>query len=76
MAKIKLYRPANGTEGSFFEASFCDRCKSDVNQDCEIHLNAMLYEKEDEEYPKEWRYQNGKPTCTAFEELKDDTTDS
>jgi len=81
MTKAKLYEPSNGTEGEQFESRWCGLCKNDVETDdcggCDILLNAMIHETDDEEYPKEWCYSdNGMPQCTAFEPNDDgiDTT--
>ena len=66
----KSYRPSNGTEGDLFMAEFCDRCSK--CKGCEIIGAAMLFEKDHEEYPKEWVYDaEGCPTCTAFEKKGD-----
>lgn len=70
---MEKYRPSNGSEGCDFESWFCDRCVKDrdwrENEDnpCEIHNNALVYDENDEDYPKEWIYdKDGNPTCTAF----------
>ena len=65
----KPYRPSNGTEGDVFMEMFCYRCKH--YDDCEIIVKTMAFEKDDPEYPKEWKFDaEGCPTCTAFEESK------
>lgn len=70
-AAENLYRPSNGTEGMSFTEDFCEQCIHD-NPDpnhpkkCEIFTATMLYGPNEPEYPKEWCYQDGKPTCTNF----------
>jgi hypothetical protein len=67
MSELKLYRPANGTEGMIFEAHFCDRCVHDENQDCDIHNRALVYGENEPEYPREWQYdEDGDPVCIKF----------
>ena len=67
------YRPSNGSEGSIFAESFCDRCKKDVNGDCEIRTRALAWDVDDEGYPQEWIIPEdatewpGEAQCTAFE---------
>ena len=77
------YRPCNGSEGERFESAFCERCERDrpyrlywKDEDdpeadstgCEIHTNALAFERTDPAYPKEWTFDaNGRPVCTAFE---------
>jgi len=70
----KSYQPSSGTEGDYFMAEFCDRCKHNTwdpdksEGGCMILLNTMCYDIKDKEYPKEWIYDdNNKPTCTKFE---------
>lgn len=78
--QTKPYRPSNGTEGSVFEARFCDRCKRDAKyrrtQDgadgCPILAAVFCIEVDDPKYPKEWvQNAHGDPygataRCTAF----------
>jgi hypothetical protein len=67
MAELKLYRPGNGSEGSVFEARYCDRCVHDQFNDCEIHTAALCFGEDDPDYPREWVYdEDGTPTCTKF----------
>ena len=70
----KLYRPSNGSEGSWFESKFCDRCQNkdyESQQYCVIHDGALLFGTKDPEYPVEWCYsENGNPICTEFKEVK------
>lgn len=68
----KKYRPSNGTEGDCFMSNFCYQCIHD-NPDynaksprCEIMTLTMCLGVDDKDYPKEWIYQDGKPTCTNF----------
>lgn len=68
---IELFQPSNGTHGDIFMSEFCYRCSKsphnpDAKNQCMIVLATMAYDKEDPEYPKQWRYVNGKPTCTSF----------
>ena len=66
--KPEPYRPSSGTEGADFCAHFCDRCKHNQDQDnpCNIWMDTWIYEIDEPEYPKEWIYQNGHPTCTEY----------
>jgi len=68
----KPYRPSNGSEGDIFMSNFCYKCIHDdmENEDyCHILNRTFVHEPEDEEYPKEWIYnQEGRPICTAFED--------
>lgn len=61
------YRPSNGTEGECFQAKFCDRCWKNGKQGCLIAARTQFFDETDPEYPKQWRYANGRPVCTAFE---------
>lgn len=74
--KIKLYRPSNGTEGDYFMAEFCERCYHDSMGDtpegsCPILAASFAYEINDDKYPNQWRYEDGKPTCISFLERKE-----
>jgi hypothetical protein len=60
------YEPSNGSEFTWFIGKFCEQCK---RGDCEILTRQMLYKDTDPEYPTEWTYEEGKPTCTAFQPL-------
>lgn len=73
---VDLYRPSNGTEGMRFMEAFCDQClhqNPDPDpvhtkaKNCKICLAAMCYSPWESQYPKEWRYVNGQPTCTAWQ---------
>jgi len=73
----RKYMPSNGTEGGGFIEAFCWNCVHekwihtlrDGDKKCDILSRSMIYRIEDEEYPKEWTYdENGKPTCTAWKE--------
>lgn len=76
MSTFKPYRPANGTEGSQFEAEFCNRCVHDNEPSgpfCEIHNAALAFGINDELYPRDtWVYfppgPKGRPVCLAFRE--------
>jgi len=57
----------------WFQEEFCDQCihqaplSDDFKQkNCDINLAAMCFYPPDPEYPKEWVYVDGKPTCTNF----------
>jgi hypothetical protein len=69
MSKEELYRPSSGLEGVDFCAHFCDRCihNQDEQDSCAIWMDTWVYEIDEPEYPKEWIYQNGYPTCTKFQ---------
>lgn len=72
---MKLYKPANGTEGEWFFSKFCYNCKYYVedkesgSDDCELNLiiAAEINEITDNDYPDEWTYdEKGNPICTDF----------
>lgn len=68
---MKPYRPSNGTEGDGFMASHCFQClhdnpDPDQNPKCDILTASMCYGLNDPEYPKQWVYKDGKPTCLSF----------
>jgi hypothetical protein len=68
------YRPSSGTEGAAFEDTYCCRCEEYGEPraagvlDCKLGIltAAFVYEKDEPEYPQEWQYVQGVPTCTAF----------
>ena len=76
MEEIKLYRPSNSTEGDWFDHKWCEHCErdklyrdaDDPNPDdgCQIIARSFAYSIGDQQYPREWRYVDGEPTCTAF----------
>lgn len=74
VVRWEKYRPSNSTEGSMFEAKFCDRCERDKDSACLIHTRALAHGEDDPLYPVEWeapinaRYFPGDARCTAFEE--------
>ena len=69
----KPYRPSNGTEGDEFQSRWCEDCTKDTDSDCEILLRAMIHDRDEPEYPKEWRIgATGQPECTAFQEIGSD----
>ena len=58
------FHPSNGTEGAAFWADTCDCCKKRGDNDetgCPILASSFLGDV------KEWTWQGGKPTCSAFE---------
>lgn len=70
--KIEPYRPSNGSEGMWFTDTYCMRCKNcnpdpEGEKQCEILLATLLYDVGEPEYPKEWVYKFGNPTCTAYD---------
>ena len=72
----KSYQPSNGTEGMGFMENFCFHCEHerecnesegvDVDKACEILSATMRVDSGHPNYPKEWIYKDGKPTCTAY----------
>lgn len=70
--ETKKYQPSNGSEGMWFTDKYCMNCfhcdpDPDGDKQCVILCNSMCYTIKDEEYPKEWIYnEEGKPTCTAY----------
>ena len=74
--KPELYRPANGTEGMWFEEKWCNNCKKirigtsapTKPNECNIYDLSLFYDTDDPEYPKELIFdKNGNACCTAFE---------
>lgn len=68
---MKKYRPSNGTEGDIFHEKYCwncINCNPDPSGDkqCDILMRTLLFGINEPEYPKEWIYVDGKPTCTAW----------
>jgi len=70
-----LYRPSNGTEGEWFYGAFCAHCiresasrteNADPGDGCDILAATYAFGISDPNYPREWRYVDGKPVCTAF----------
>lgn len=66
------YYPSNGTEGEGFISIWCENCKRDpasrngnAKTLCNILLNSLIGKP-----PKQWIYQNGKPTCTSFADYR------
>lgn len=74
MSETRPYRPSNGSEGCWFMEEYCENCihekflhtQDDNDKKCEILSNSLIYDLNDEEYPEEWIYKDGKPTCTAY----------
>lgn len=70
---IEPYRPSNGTGASVFMEGFCFKCVKfpqnyDDNKQCQIFLRTMAHDIDEPEYPNQWQYLDGKPTCTAFKD--------
>lgn len=69
---VRLYRPSNGTEGEGFMAVYCEECERDRlfregrGEGCEILSRSLIFDIDDEAYPTEWQYRDGRGTCTAF----------
>lgn len=76
---IRLYQPSNGSEGEGFFAEWCRQCardksmregenldECDDSEICPIIAKTLAYKVTDAEYPAQWCYVNGVPTCTAF----------
>ena len=66
------YRPSNGTEGMWFEESYCMHClhcdpNPEGKRQCDILMRAFLYGIDEPQYPKEWQYKNNRPICTAYQ---------
>lgn len=73
---IELYQPSNGTEGDIFMGEFCFKCAklphdSDAKNQCWILGRAMIHGTDNPRYPNQWRYQDGKPVCTAFKDREE-----
>ena len=73
------YRPSNGSEGEYFFEKWCSNCwrdrpmstgvdfdRCEADECCEIIARSFAYNVDDAEYPIEWCWMNGEPTCTAF----------
>ncbi len=71
----KPYQPSNGSEGWRFTGEFCEQCRFEKflhtakkgDLACGILSATIVWDPKDEQYPKEWIYdENDNPTCTAF----------
>ena len=72
MIALKLYRPANGTEGEMFQAQWCSRCRRDTpKKACSILTASMAFEIHEKGYPRSLHYVGDRPVCDAFEEKAD-----
>jgi hypothetical protein len=71
------YLPSNGTEGSMFEASWCERCdhfrpmpSMPDTLDCRLHILDAAYSADPADrstWPTEWREDERKgPVCTSW----------
>jgi hypothetical protein len=62
--------PSNGTEGMYFQESFCFKCRFyDEEKGCPILNATMRISINRDEYPNQWVAEDGykNPKCTAFE---------
>ena len=71
------YRPSNGTEGTEFICTWCEKCKRDAaardgrpEDGCQILSDSFFKEVHEwvydpDTYFKDWK--TGAPRCTAFE---------
>lgn len=73
------YRPANGTEGDFFDSAFCNHCVHDAGYRagepaavaCVIIAKSMAFGVDCVDYPREWQYgDDGQPRCTKFQDKR------
>ena len=67
---LRPYRPSNGTDGSIFEANWCEHCRK-VRRfgACRILLRVHAFAIDDPMYPREWVEDDGDgPRCTAFDD--------
>ena len=68
-----LYEPHGAREWDRFLSTLCANCKQgheDYSDNlCDILLHAESYEREDDDYPKEWQHNRADlPTCTAYQD--------
>lgn len=66
----KPYQPSNGSEGAIFIDKYCMQCLNcdpdpDGQKQCTILERSFVFSINDKEYPTEWQYIDGQPTCTA-----------
>jgi hypothetical protein len=69
----QIYCPSSGSEGMDFEATYCERCVFQ-NEDeeglpgCPIALQAhAIADAADPDFPNQWRYdKDGRPSCIMF----------
>ena len=72
MKETRKYQPSNGSEGAWFTDEYCMRCvhcdpDPTGDKQCDILCATMVYNTKDEEYPKEWIYdEENRPTCTKW----------
>lgn len=69
---IELYEPSNSSDGSWFQSQFCHQCHNEADGFCSVLTKTFLYDITHPNYPNQWRYVNGKPTCTAFIQAQED----
>jgi hypothetical protein len=63
----RTYRPSNGTEGAWFEVTWCGECVNEPR--CLIPGEARMFHEKHPCYPRQWRYgKDGQPQCTAFKQ--------
>lgn len=81
------FSPCNGGL-EWFTSRFCDQCAkhsgrgSGSDDFCPILFSIMSEDESSPDYPTEWIYRNGQPTCTAYqpktwqavESIRDDKT--
>ena len=61
----RLYKPANSMEGGQFMAAWCSHCAK-MRKGCQIFGAAGYHEIDEPGFPREWRYEGEKPTCSAY----------
>lgn len=71
------YCPSNGTEGDIFMSHFCFKCirhpiSSEAKTQCRILMKSFFHKIHEKEYPKQWRYKNGRPLCTSFKSREEE----
>lgn len=72
---MKIFQPANTSEGDAFLSAWCSRCARDrsyredpEDDGCSVLSAAMVFSPGEKEYQAEWIYDgSGRPCCLAFE---------
>lgn len=68
------YRPCNGTAGELFMARFCNRCRLNERDDCDILSKSFCFDVGEPLYPVEWVRDSVEDVydrtarCTAFQD--------